>query len=301
MDIYTLQVLMADGTHKYINELSVGDQIMGDDGSIRNIISIKKKKGILIKVIPIAGRPFIIPIDSTVSLIMPDLTGEKDIKFKSYLEAEKYTQLGFYHAGCIEKFAKEINYTEFDAYKEGERLFLSNVEWIRDPLSDDVEITNNMLLRSIEDRRNFIAAIIDHSRNARGGNYFSCKLKIYKVASGIAAVARSLGIGCTVKQSNPYHRNRGFSADQVQLKLFGDLSAIPCRKQNVSDYSWEMEPGINALYMSCKFQTESDSEYYSIITDGNHRFLSAEFVVMHDDYIEKDKRSILKRLFNKIT
>ena len=61
-------VLMFDGTIKKVQNIKVGDLLMGDDSSPRTVLSITNGIGKLYKVIPSFGKPYIVNENHILSL-----------------------------------------------------------------------------------------------------------------------------------------------------------------------------------------------------------------------------------------
>lgn len=53
-------IVMADGTIKRVEEIVVGDKIMGDDGTPRNVLSLHRGKDDMYRITPIKGKPFVV-------------------------------------------------------------------------------------------------------------------------------------------------------------------------------------------------------------------------------------------------
>ena len=61
-------VLMADGSVKPVQEIIVGDKLMGPDSKIRNVLSITSGREMLYKINPIKGDPYIVNESHILSL-----------------------------------------------------------------------------------------------------------------------------------------------------------------------------------------------------------------------------------------
>lgn len=53
-------ILMFDGTHKHIQDIKVGELIMGDDSTPRSVLSTCKGKDMMYEVLPSKGRPYVV-------------------------------------------------------------------------------------------------------------------------------------------------------------------------------------------------------------------------------------------------
>ena len=61
-------ILMYDGTIKMVQDVKVGDVIMGDDSTPRNILTLARGREMMYKVIPIKGDPYIVNESHILSL-----------------------------------------------------------------------------------------------------------------------------------------------------------------------------------------------------------------------------------------
>jgi hypothetical protein len=52
-------VLMADGTIRPVEEIEDGDQVMGDDGTLRNVTGTVSGRAEMFKIVPVKGEPFV--------------------------------------------------------------------------------------------------------------------------------------------------------------------------------------------------------------------------------------------------
>jgi len=61
-------ILMYDGTIKMVQDVKVGDVIMGDDSTPRNVLTLARGREMMYKVIPIKGDPYIVNESHILSL-----------------------------------------------------------------------------------------------------------------------------------------------------------------------------------------------------------------------------------------
>lgn len=277
------EILLADGSVKEQSQIAVGDLLMGDDGSSRRVLSvfIKENEEIL-TILPKAGRPFSITGNTPLVLASPDLSENAIISFNAVLadKTDRYDYFCFMHPECIRKFENEIPHSEkFNPYEEAGMLFLKQTEWDRDPFFADPYIAKDMLLRPLEERLEFIAGIIDRSYKFQGAdNSYSHTFLAYATAREVMKVASSLGIRGTLKR---------LKKGGTLLRLCGDLKILPVRKAEISEKPWEYTPGVNARAIKFTIKVKSEiGPYYGFICDGNHRYLSSDFTVFHDDSAE---------------
>jgi len=69
-------VLMADGTIKAVEDVVVGDRLMGPDGTPRNVLSTATGREALYRVVPVKGDPYIVNASHLLSLkVTPGASG----------------------------------------------------------------------------------------------------------------------------------------------------------------------------------------------------------------------------------
>jgi superfamily II DNA or RNA helicase len=112
-------ILMYDGTIKMVQDVKVGDQLMGDDSKPRNVLSLARGRETMYRITPKKGDPYIVNESHILSL---KITGHKSIHKYSV----KGNHIGWYvnefdHAelSMKTKYFSEKNYGSlFDAKKE---------------------------------------------------------------------------------------------------------------------------------------------------------------------------------------
>lgn len=62
------KVLLANGRSIKVEDVKVGDKLLGADGTVRNVLHLTKGVGDLYKVTPIKGKPFIVSEDHKLTL-----------------------------------------------------------------------------------------------------------------------------------------------------------------------------------------------------------------------------------------
>ena len=91
-------VLMFDGTIKKVQEVEVGDKIMGPDSTPRNVLSIASGKEEMYKVVPTKGEPYTVNESHILSLISSHKGTIHNVNVKDYYENPK-TNLKGYRVG----------------------------------------------------------------------------------------------------------------------------------------------------------------------------------------------------------
>lgn len=63
------KVLLADGRSKKVEDVQVGDQLIGADGKKRNVLVLHRGESLMYRIVPIKGEPFTVTKDHTLTLI----------------------------------------------------------------------------------------------------------------------------------------------------------------------------------------------------------------------------------------
>ena len=70
-------ILMYDGSIKMVQDVQIGDQLMGDDSTPRNVLSLARGREIMYKVIPTKGDPYVVNKSHILSLKVSSTINKK--------------------------------------------------------------------------------------------------------------------------------------------------------------------------------------------------------------------------------
>lgn len=89
---FNTPIIMSDGSIKMVQDIMVGDRVLGPDSKARNVLSITRGHGEMFRVIPIKGDPYICNADHILSLKKTE-TGNKILTLsnKERVEVEEKT------------------------------------------------------------------------------------------------------------------------------------------------------------------------------------------------------------------
>ncbi len=110
------QILMRDGTMKAVEDVAVGDQLMGPDSTPRNVLRLIRGVGSMYKVIPTKGEPFVVNEDHILSL---EKTNERADPKRIY----PCTKRGFVNISVREYLGKSAT------FKHMHKLYRRGVEF----------------------------------------------------------------------------------------------------------------------------------------------------------------------------
>lgn len=145
------KILMYDGSYKNVEDIDIGDQLMGPDSSPRNVINLIRGNERLIKINPIKGQSFTVNENHILSL-RSSYTECKIIKnqiinisFKEWEKLPKYRkhQLKLYRPNIINFSSNEL--LEIDPYILGLYLGDGNIDHSPTLTSADVEVSSALV------------------------------------------------------------------------------------------------------------------------------------------------------------
>lgn len=132
-------VMMADGTIKAVQDIGVGDQIMGDDSTPRNVLSLARGREPLYRVCPVKGDSYVVNESHILSLKVSknkQYCGKErgdvvDMSVTEYLKALPYVK------SCLKGYRVGVSFPHkevpFDPYLFG--------YWLGDGASSKTQIT----------------------------------------------------------------------------------------------------------------------------------------------------------------
>lgn len=272
------RILMFDGTTEAVENITIGDKIMGDDETPRTILSLT------------TGKDFLYTIKSK-KLTELAVTGEHILCLKHFNPKEYITINGKQYSNndIIEvtvneylKIPKSIR-KQLKIYKKN-GLDFTEKELEQDPyflglgvINNSITVSNAYKTSSKAQRLKLLAGILDSGGNL-SSTCFSLKLENKQLLEDIAFIANSLGFNANIKH---LPRTR-----QYKLSISGDMSLIPCKTpRNQFD---SVKQSNDDLHYDFEVVKNKEMEiYYGFETDGNHRFLLDNLLVTHNSHIAK--------------
>jgi superfamily II DNA or RNA helicase len=273
------EVLMYDGSTKRVEEVVVGDSIMGPDSKPRRVLQLCRGKDRMVRIIPAKGEPFVINQEHILSLKRTrrragdKLAGNiEDIKFSEW---EKLSDYG----------------------KHIRKLFRVGVDFSKKQLSMDPYFMGLLLgdgcpagsrakfipqdykTSDRSDRLSLLAGLLDAdgSYNRRGYDFAS---KSEGLARDLAFVARSLGFAAYVSRQKKICTNNGAEGYYFRVSLSGDLSEIPCKLPRKKATKRLQKKDV--LVTGFSYEEAGYDDYFGFKVDGDNRYLLSDFTVTHN-------------------
>ena len=87
-------IMMSDGSLKNVEDIKVGDKVMGDDGKPRNVLSLHRGEDDMYRIVPKKGEPFVVNGGHILSLYRTRRWGGDNIAYdeisvRDYLRQNK--------------------------------------------------------------------------------------------------------------------------------------------------------------------------------------------------------------------
>jgi hypothetical protein len=281
-------ILMFDGTIKPVQDVVIGDVIMGDDSTPRNVLSIARGRETMYKVIEnnapgyVVNESHILSLKCSNSLDKNTQKGSViDMSVLDYLQLPKY-----YHerGGALHGYRVPILFdetpVEMDPYVVGQSLGDGS-----DPIPCQYKCNSRNVQLSV------LAGIIDSCSTItnRPLDYYEISHSSSSFAHDIVYLARSLGYPTTMrKKTKP---GSDVPSAKFIIKIFATCCEIPVKIVRVL-----APPSKNRnLCYKIKLEKMDEDDYYGFEIDGNHRFVLGDFTVTHNTVMSLKIISLLHK------
>lgn len=312
------KVMMFDGTFRNIEDVKIGEQVMGDDSTARTVLELCHNYDDMFEIVPESGEPYTVNKQHKLVLYSSD-QDILEITVENFLKKSKTWQ----DQWCI--FKTGVDFPEKDIEVDP---YVFGV-WLGNGTIDDLEMLqdNNMIFKDDEskkDKKNIFLKFLrennlyknkyiphDYKSNSRqirlnllagildtDGSY-DIRENVYEfihksetLLDDILYIARSLGFKTTKKEcvkSNIYKEDVVI-CNYFRLTIAGNISEIPCRILN--KFVNQRKQSHNILLSGFTVEPRGEGEYYGFTLDGNHRFLLGTFDVVRNT----GKSSLIKGL-----
>jgi len=262
-------ILMFDGKIRPVQDIRVGDLIMGDDSTPRKILSLAQGREIMYRVITDTGE-YIVNQSHILSLKFPKEKTPLDISVLDYLRnfAQGGKELLGYRVP-IDFPEKKLN---VDAYLYAKQL--------------KTEIPIQYKCNSKKNQLKLLAGIIDLH-----GHFIYDRYEILHSSESfiddILFLGRSLGFYVSKHLPIP-------GTDEFTLHIRGAVCQIPAQTgiipKSYIEYVQE-----NPLTYDIRVEKMEEDEYFGFEINGNHRFVLGDFTVTHNTVMALKIISLLKK------
>lgn len=288
---YGTQLLMHDGQVVQIQDVRVGDLLMGPKNDAVRVVSTCKGHGPMYRITPAVGQSFEVNSYHILTLGVhgiPQLNvaGQivksgrlLDIPVQQYLQLDTQVKK---HLFLVRMYVQlQDKDTQDDYYIQG-ICAGARVQ------SYDVKIP---VMQSLKRRREFMAGVMDCCGVAKGRHMIISIPEEYAYA--IARVARTSGLSVTPVDCQLHNDSQlldMFSSSIVKLKLTGQFNLFPLRTDKAAQLS-----STNCC-IPFTIQRMPNANYYGFTLTGDGRYLHSDCIVTHNTMCATDLACAQARL-----
>lgn len=334
-------IRMYDGSVKKVEDIVVGDVVMGDDETPRHVLSLGRGREEMFRITHEDGSSFV--CNKSHLLVLRNTTNQRNWEWgkvkKQYRGLENIISVGDY-INTTKNFKKRNKAIKAKCDYCEKNLFLDPYllgVWLGDGDTNSARITNmdteiidyihswalqhnnkitvfhqkntkcniyavsastkkdipfRILLKQVgvlghkhipqqyltasrQQRLELLAGIIDTDGSCSGNNAIEIISVRKELADNYIELARSLGF--RAKQSIKVIGGKNY----YRCYISGDLSVIPIKVKRKIFVKAPLSK-ISPLYQSFKVEHLGIDNYYGFVIDGNHKFLLADYTVVHN-------------------
>lgn len=304
------KIIMFDGSLKNVEDVKIGDKIMGDDSTPRTILSLARGKEEMFDIISETGDKYTVNRSHILSLKCKTNNFQNnivDISVENYLKLQKKSHLSGYKVPIYfpkvevpidpyflglwlsneKNTPKEIKLDEneiinfcenyLNKHKILEKCvvtdYLENICFAKTKYIPDIYKCN-----CVETQLKLLAGFVD-AIGSLNSNKTSFKIiqQNEQLSNDIIFVARSLGF-CVTKNDN-------------YINIDGECDKIPTMLKNKQAKKYVNK---NILNYEITLKSIGEGDYYGFEIDGNHRFVLGDFTVTHNTSMSIYIASVLK-------
>lgn len=270
------KIMTYTGEFKEIQDIKIGDRLMGDDSTFRTVLSVNKGYGKMYKIKQDSGDDYVVngehilSLHSSISLSIIDMSVNDYLKF----DQEQKNGLNGYKVPIY--FSEKE--TPVDPYLIG--LWIGGGDMFE---TNNEHIPDIYKYNSRENQLKILAGLIDSDASIDSDNYDITR-KNYRLSKDIEYIARCLGLSSEIVEyeitETDILYNQTISGNHVVC--------IPCKTIKNSRIVK------NNLLSKINIEELDENDFYGFQIDGNQRFLLGDHTVTHNSTIIEN---ILKQFY----
>ena len=270
-------ILMYNGTIKMVQDVIVGDKIMGDDSTPRNVLTLARGREKMVHICEDKTKDKYIVNMSHILSLKHSISGDVfDIPVSDYLShPEKEYLLGYRVPIRFENLPVD----KLDAYKIGYYLNSYTTK----------PVLNKYVRNSRDIQLELLAGILDKNHCKEKKEYRICLSSTNRMHKEcIEFLVRSIGFHVSTDSSHE------FEYIYLRNTEYANIREIPTRFVFISSYNKDY---IKEEQLTYKINTKVvwEDEYYGFEIDGNRRFVLGDFTVTHNTVMALKIISLIKR------
>lgn len=292
------KVLMFDGKLKNIENIEVGDYVMGDDSTKRKVLSLSHGIDTMYKIIPKIGDP--ITVNSHHIITVVKIKGNNkgqiiDISLDEYLKLSPKARANYNWIRVPVQFEKQTQHIEpyilgffIDGdYSFVKREFIKKHYQITDEIIDKLIESNipiipdSILYSDVNDRAEYLAGMLDAKATYNTTTKrFDLPVPSEELCDQVMYLAGSIGY-YNSKIKN-YKCNFFTQTQQLVWSCYIYVNTNTLIKSKMFDINY-IKTMFNGMFTTDFYVLESGiDEYFGFRTDGNQRFLLGDFSITHN-------------------
>jgi len=279
------KILMYDGTIKPVQDIVVGDQIMGDDSGPRNVLTLARGRETMYKVCTKRGEGYTVNESHILSLKHNITNTVLDISVLDYLAIiqsnnKEDKELVEHLYGYRVPILFPETYQEIDPYLMGQIIGEDSIKGLLKPKKYE-HIPLNYKCNSRKNQLELLAGLIDSiGYYDLDNHYYGIRLKNKNVMDDIMFLARSLGFASYEKpMEDKYRYLIGF---YWHIHIYGSgLDPVRCSSKIITQL-FDQSHDEDVLKYRIHLEKLSEDDYYGFEIDGNRRFVLGDFTVTHN-------------------
>lgn len=283
-------VRMYDGTIKKVEDVVVGDLLMGIDSKPRRVVATRRgHDSMMYRIDQSRGDSYTVNSRHICTLIEKDRGGSLATASKRIVDIDIPTLLSKTPNRVKERyrgFKVAVQYparpVEIEPYSFGYNA------------RSNSRIPEQYLVNSEEVRLQVLAGLIDSDGNYWQGGYHFGNTN-YQLVCDVKNLADSLGFCTRMGGGTRYCKALGRDYSSWCVTISGELDRIPvkiARKKVQTDWAaktshkdWGTIDGVHpTVVSSLKITSVGEGDYISITTDGDHRFVLGDGTVTHNSF-----------------
>jgi len=263
-------VLCFDGSTKAVEDVQIGDLLMGPDSRPRRVLATTRGRGPLFKICPVKGDSWVCN-DAHVLTLVSSHRGEIiDISVDQFLSETAYFRSDYKQFMTRVDFPPQKEPLPIDPYFLG--------VWYGDGtvVGDGTAFPKQYLTASREARAQFLAGLLDTD----GYLSLGCLDIVQKrrgFADGICFLARSLGLRATPPKAKFV---LGYEEPYWHVSISGDMNGLPLRIPRKKPDPRHQIKDVTRTGITIDPIGEGDFAGFTLDEDG--RFLLGDFTVTHN-------------------
>lgn len=277
-------VMLSTGEIRMVQDIVVGDELMGDDGTPRTVLSLASGRERMYRISETWGygnSSYVVNESHILSLREDplDVDSAVDVPLTQVLDKE---ELWGYRTGCLDRFYGSPSNPEY-----ARRKYNTALKNYRIILGE----TENLLNYDAYTRRAILAGIVDSEHCICNNNLYFLNVLLPDIADRMVFLVRSLGLYANAEKKYNYITVVfRINAEIPIISVHKKCRTTPRKNQFSPKYEDEYSEMQYAVFEQLsdagsypiKIHCVGEDDYYGFEIDGNRRFVLGDFTVTHN-------------------